>query len=169
MKNKKDNEAPFEIDVVELKGPPIESEWHPSQLKGEAERVAYLTLVECMGGLGACFGSKSGYRMDNPDNLVVFNANVIVEGLEKTWFGDIDLTFDEPKLKKAAEKIGRRVYVLYEMDARFENAKTPKLENAVYSTDGKADKLSDDLSFYYTRTKAGSIMRRKEQEPDKAV
>lgn len=77
-------------------------------------------------------GSKSTYRRIYPKNLVVFNSNVVVEGLGKVWHGDLDITRDEALLVKLAELTDREVYVLPEMAARFENEKNPKLSQTVY-------------------------------------
>jgi hypothetical protein len=77
-------------------------------------------------------GSKSTYKKCFPKNLVVFNANVVVEGLGKVWHGDLDLTRDEALLVRLAELTDREVYVLPEMAARFENEKSPKLSQALY-------------------------------------
>lgn len=77
-------------------------------------------------------GSKSTYRKTYPKNLVVFNSNVVVEGLGKVWHGDFDLTRDEALLVRLAELTDREVYVLPEMAGRFENEKNPKLSQAVY-------------------------------------
>src|SRR3989304_4102841 len=65
--------------------------------------------------------SKSGYRKHFPNNVAVFNANVISKSYGKIWFGDLDITIDDSALKKIAEEIGEPLYVLREMDARFEN------------------------------------------------
>lgn len=65
-------------------------------------------------------GSKSLYRMKNPDNIVLFNANIIVDG-KKVWDGDLDITLDSKLLQKSADDIQKSIYILSEMDARFEN------------------------------------------------
>lgn len=70
-------------------------------------------------------GSKSGYRNAHPDNLVCFNANIFVLGEGKVWFGDLDLTLDDEKLKEVAEESGNDLYVLREMDGRFGNENLP--------------------------------------------
>lgn len=73
--------------------------------------------------------SKSGYRDRNPENLVVFNSNVCtVEG--KIWWGDVDVTLSKEDLSSLAKEIGKTVYVLFEMDGRFENEKNPKIDRA---------------------------------------
>lgn len=77
-------------------------------------------------------GSKSTYRKNFPKNLVLFNANVVVEGLGKVWHGDLDLTRDEALLVRLAELTDREVYVLQEMDGRFDNEAKPKVGNALY-------------------------------------
>jgi hypothetical protein len=76
-------------------------------------------------------GSKSGYSKHYPKNLAVFNANVCTKNEGKIWYGDIDLTLDHEQLSELAKSLENDVYVLYEMDARFENEASPKLENAV--------------------------------------
>jgi hypothetical protein len=74
--------------------------------------------------------SKSGYRQRNPDNLVVFNANVCTdEG--KIWWGDLDVTLSKENLMSLAEEIGGTIYVLFEMDGRFENEDLPKINSAL--------------------------------------
>lgn len=65
--------------------------------------------------------SKSRYREEYPDHVVVFNANVFTESSGKVWHGDLDLTLDGDVLKSIAKEIGEPLYVLYEMDGRFEN------------------------------------------------
>lgn len=76
-------------------------------------------------------GSKSGYLNHYPKNLAVFNANICTKNEGKIWYGDIDLTLDREQLSELAKSLENDVYVLYEMDARFENEASPKLENAV--------------------------------------
>jgi hypothetical protein len=76
-------------------------------------------------------GSKSGYRNRNPKNLAVFNANVCTKNEGKIWYGDVDLTRSREELSELARLLETDVYVLYEMDARFENADSPKLEKAI--------------------------------------
>lgn len=63
-------------------------------------------------------GSKSLYLRQHPNNEVVFNANIIHHSEGKIWFGDLDLTLDDEKLKGIADCIGE-FCVLREMDARF--------------------------------------------------
>ena len=65
--------------------------------------------------------SKSRYREEYPDHVVVFNANVFTESSGKVWHGDLNLTKDGDVLKSIAKEIGEPLYVLYEMDGRFEN------------------------------------------------
>lgn len=99
-------------------------------------------------------GSKSGYGSLFPNNLVVFNSNVIVvtnDSVSKVWYGDIDITIDRDKLKKMAIDLGVVVYVLYEMDGRFENENTPVIGRYVYRVDpnGK-EELGETITKYYT-------------------
>ena len=83
-------------------------------------------------------GSKSLYRERHPENLVCFNANVFTrEG--KIWYGDLDITLESEKLERIAQELGEKLYVLREMDGRFENEDISEVEimqKAVYSTNG---------------------------------
>ena len=65
--------------------------------------------------------SKSFYRQEHPDHVVIFNANVFTESSGKVWWGDLDLTLDGDTLSSIAKEIGESLYVLYESDGRFEN------------------------------------------------
>jgi len=83
--------------------------------------------------LGSCgrmiSGSKTDYLRRFPDNLVIFNANICTdEG--KVWFGDLDITMDHEKLAEVAIALNRRIYILYEHDARFKNEHAPLLSKA---------------------------------------
>ena len=73
--------------------------------------------------------SKSGYRERYPENLAIFNSNVCTEE-GKIWWGDIDITKSKENLSNLAKEMGKTVYVLFEMDGRFENEKEPKLDRA---------------------------------------
>ena len=93
--------------------------------------------------------SKSGYREQYPDNLSIFNANVCTdEG--KIWWGDIDVTLSKEDLINLAVGTGKTVYVLYEMDGRFENEDNPKIEEAAvkFLPDGTVE-LKASLREYY--------------------
>ena len=68
-------------------------------------------------------GSKSGYQERYPNNKAVFNANIVTETRGKIWYGDIDLSIDSVELMGIAKELGESLYILREMDARFENEK----------------------------------------------
>lgn len=98
-------------------------------------------FIEKLGASGRIISmSKSGYRDKNPKNAAIFNANVVMtlRGLkefEKVWFGDLDITKDEQALREIAKEAGMELYVLYEMDARFENETNPKMGSYVFKSD----------------------------------
>lgn len=71
--------------------------------------------------------SKSTYKSRKPDNLVVFNANVVA-AQGKIWWGDLDLTEDSEKLQCVVNDIGCDLYILREMDCRFGNETRPFYE-----------------------------------------
>ena len=49
--------------------------------------------------------TKSGYRSEFPDHLVIWNAQIHV-GTETVYRGDLDLSVDESLLKAAALEVG---------------------------------------------------------------
>jgi hypothetical protein len=64
-------------------------------------------------------------------HVCVWNANVCIKSAGKIWYGDIDLTADIESIKALAVEKGEDVYVLREMDARFQTQNNPRYENAV--------------------------------------
>jgi hypothetical protein len=95
-----------------------------------AQRAA---LIETIGHEARMISySKSGYHERNPDHVALFNANVCLD-TGKIWWGDLDLTRDEPKLVELARRLGKTVYVLAEPHGRFEHEDAPLLDEAYYS------------------------------------
>jgi hypothetical protein len=96
-------------------------EWqYPSEFRSDGD--IYKLFVDRGFPMGRMIsGSKSGYREMYPDHKVVFNANIITKSRLKCWYGDIDLDLDRDDLKLIAKDLGEPLYVLREMDARFEN------------------------------------------------
>ena len=107
------------MELIELTGGPVESEFTPRQIY---EQI-FSKHGFCMGRMIS--GSKSMYKHANPDNLVVFNANVATKKSGKVFYGDIDLTFDFDDLKDVADELKEDLYILREMDGRFENENLP--------------------------------------------
>ena len=70
-------------------------------------------------------GSKTGYTQDHSDDLIVFNANVLMPEHGKVWYGDLNLTEDYLVLKEIAETLNTDLYVLWESDARFGEENKP--------------------------------------------
>ena len=115
---------------------PSEYEHKESIQEYQAEKI--------LGLMGKCLGSKSIYSYDNPKNIVVFNANICTKEYGKIWFGDFNVTKELNKLIDLAFKLNSVVYVLYEMDARFDNELTPEFDNAVVYVDQHGGSIWDD-------------------------
>lgn len=81
--------------------------------------------------------SKSVYREQHPNDVIVFNSNIFIEGV-KMWFGDLNVTKSREMLSNFAKEYDTEMYVLYELDGRFECEYKPRLENAaaVFHPDG---------------------------------
>ncbi|MEM4379357.1 MAG: hypothetical protein QXL01_01540 [Thermoplasmatales archaeon] len=137
---------------------------YPSEFKrNENTEIAEAILGDCGRMLS---GSKGQYCADNshqkityepligslyfravetsPRNVVVFNANIVTSRGQKIWYGDVDLTLDEEKVKTLARILNDGIYVLRERHARFENESDPKLEEYVYYTNGEVSKFQDE-------------------------
>ena len=98
-------------------------------------------------------GSKSGYRNIYPKNFVLFNANICIAEKKllttkgkKIWWGDIDITKSRNALREIALETDTDIYVLSEMDGRFENEKTPIIKNFVYCAKGNG---TEELGGFY--------------------
>ena len=66
-------------------------------------------------------GSKSRYLQDHPDNIVIFNANIITKKSGKIWYGDLSFPNDSKKIQDICNILNEKLYILRELDARFEN------------------------------------------------
>ena len=93
-------------------------------------------------------GSKSGYRNRYPNRFPIFNANICTANC-KIWYGDVDIVSDHIDLIAAACYINEPIYVLYEMDGRFENEAKPLISKFVakYSPDGGVEYDSYTTEF----------------------
>jgi hypothetical protein len=83
-------------------------------------------------------GSKTRYNAQHPDELIIFNANVLMPGYGKVWYGDLNLTEDYLVLREIAQNLDTVLYVLWESDGRFgeENKSIDVLiKKSVWNTD----------------------------------
>lgn len=81
--------------------------------------------------------SKSGYRESNPNSIAYFNANIVTVTDGKIWYGDLDLTKDGEALKRVAIELGEPIFILKELDCRFEDEGNPAsdlIKKAVWNT-----------------------------------
>ena len=97
-------------------------------------------------------GSKVDYNSEHRDDLIIFNANVLMPNYGKVWYGDLNLTEDYKTLKKISESLNTTLYILWEMDARFGKEDKPideLLGKAVWNTE--EDKPTTE--WYRTKVK----------------
>lgn len=66
------------------------------------------------------------------DNNIIYNSNILV-GNKKYWFGDFRLN-NKTKLDDISQLLEEPIYLLREMDARFETEDNPNIDKAVYVT-----------------------------------
>lgn len=105
---------------------------------------------ELLGRPGAML---SGSKTAAPERRVVWNANVLIDQPNgkfsifpakrvspvKVWFGDLSITESEAKLQELANRFGQKVYVLREMDARFDTEANPRIDEAVAVFEPESD------------------------------
>lgn len=80
----------------------------------------------------------SAHKLSPKGSLCIWNANVLIKSKGKIWYGDLNLTKEGNLLKEVAKELGETVYVLREMDCRFNTEKLPfkvLISKAVWSTD----------------------------------
>jgi len=116
----------------------------------------YNVISKTLGSNGRMIsGSKSGYHNRYPNHVAIFNANIIAKmpdgSIEKLWYGDVDITLDENAIKSAALDGECELYVLREMDARFEFEDNPQITKYVYMTDGVEVSTPEDTYTKYLR------------------
>ena len=82
-------------------------------------------------------GSKMDYHNEHKDDLIIFNANVLMPEYGKVWYGDLNLTLDWIILKSIAQSLNTTLYILWESDARFGEENKPideLIEKSVWNT-----------------------------------
>jgi hypothetical protein len=109
-------------------------------------------------------GSKGQYRWDNPKHFVIFNSNICVLG-GKIWHGDVDMSVSTTKLRELAKKLGEVVFVLYEVDARFEKENSPELEKAPVCFKPDGDIVIADSHKEYLEINKNCIFLKPQPEP----
>ena len=85
-----------------------------------------------------CGRMISAYKDSPPGCKCVFNANLVSPMEGKAWHGDLNLTREGDKLKEVAKASGETLYILREMDCRF-NTENDSIEvlksKAVWNTE----------------------------------
>ena len=111
--------------------------------------------------------SKGRYRKEKIRNLVIFNANIVDSMGIKIWHGDIDITEDRHQLWGASDELKERLFILYEMDARFENEAEPKTSEYAYYVDAPqgTHNVGRGLLEYYELEK-DTFLLKKEHIPE---
>ena len=74
---------------------------------------------------GRMLGSKLDYSNNHVDDLIVYNANIMMPLVGKVFYGDVNLTEDYLVLKEIAESLNTTLYVLWESDGRFGEENKP--------------------------------------------
>ena len=89
--------------------------------------------------LGRCGKMLSGSKQASAERRIVWNANVLA-GTSKIWYGDLSITDSQEALQELADKLDTTIFVLREMDCRFDTEELPRFENAVeiFEPGGKA-------------------------------
>ena len=95
-------------------------------------------------------GSKSGYRNMHPDDLIIFNANVLMPGYGKVWYGDLNLTEDYLVLKDIAQNLNTELYVLRESDGRF-GEEDKSLDELIKKSVWNTDELKPTKEWYKSK------------------
>ena len=107
------------------------AKWMTVANSGNVKHIQQQTAIEILGSLDPLIAwSKSGYSRDHPDDLIVYNANVLAEET-KIWYGDLNVTESAPKLQDLANVLRQKVLVLDEMDAKWDTELKPDMSHPV--------------------------------------
>jgi hypothetical protein len=68
---------------------------------------------------------RFSYLNNHPGDLVLFNANIVIEPIGKVWYGDLNVTSEFETLKEIADTLGTDLYVLSENDCRWGEENKP--------------------------------------------
>ena len=96
--------------------------------------------------------SKTGYHKLYPNNVAIFNANLVTKigkKYKKFWYGDLDLTVDLHNLLVISKEAKKEIYVLYEMDARFDNEDKPNIDNYIMKISESEVGILDRFQKYF--------------------
>lgn len=119
-----------------------------------AERIDQImeSCVEFLGIRSNLLGSKTTYRNNNPNNLIVFNSNLYIKYKHeyiKVWYGDIDITKKYQELIHLYQDIKLPFYILYEMDGRFNNEDQPNIDRHLIRVDSNGIQLGSQWHEYF--------------------
>jgi hypothetical protein len=132
---------------------------YPSDYKRKQSPTEYWAEKH-LGSMGKMVGSsKSIYSYNNPQNLIVFNANLASQDKGKFWFGDLDITKDHQQLKTLVAEIGP-FYIFSETDLRFTNESNPDFNKALGLYD-KSGWINVSLFVELEKNEDGSVFRKK--------
>lgn len=98
-------------------------------------------------GLFGMLGSKTIYRAEHPDNLIIFNARVFTAN-SFLWKGDLDISISYQNLKDLSTELEETIYVFYESDA-FSIDRNPNLEKAAVIVESQNLNVSEDILEFY--------------------
>lgn len=118
-------------------------------LKSQVE-VMQMDANDILGSPGKLISSSKGYYLhNNPDHVVIFNANIFADD-EKIWYGDLDLSDNTTlnKLARLSSHLDKTVLVLPEMSGRFEMEQNPDFTTT--AMEFHKGKISDYKSDYIT-------------------
>lgn len=129
----------------------------------EFKRTAANRVFEEEGlSFGRCFGSKSAYRQKHSTCVFEPNSNVFCLEAGKLWWGDLDLAVDDDALNRVAARLGCRLYVLEELEGRFENTNRSRVlipRKAVWKSGPPAVPLREEQTSGLNLTAVGRLLR----------
>lgn len=76
----------------------------------------------------------------------------------KVWYGDLDFTTEEAKLKKLARKLNISFYILKELDGKFSTEHDPSYEKTLIKVTPHKIFLGDELQLNAHRNKQGKLV-----------
>jgi hypothetical protein len=125
-----------------------------------------------LGTEGRMIGTSRGRTsFENPHSLIVFLANVVIDG-ERIWQGDLNLSDkkDIKKLETLSRDFGsKEVFILWEKDAGFD-VEVPRLDRAIGKvTYGKGLEILYACDFYELREDGTGYLKEDQRREEKVL
>lgn len=115
-----------------------------------------LEFSKILGPVGRSLAIKNRYQKYQ-NNILIHQVYLFVDGQGIVWKGDLDLTSDERKIKKLAQKFNLAIYLVKELGViPFPQAR-PKISECLFKITGRKLLIHNQLTKSCFRDSSGKL------------